>query len=66
MEDDLIFAPDFFSLFEATLPILKADPSLLCVSAWNDNGKDGLVDESTPELLYRFHLIVYRPLEFRL
>ena len=53
MEDDLEVAPDFFSYFEATLPILKADPSLYCVSAWNDNGKAGLIDETRPELLYR-------------
>ena len=24
-----------------------------CVSAWNDNGKKGLIDETTPDLLYR-------------
>merc|ERR1711976_978144 len=53
VEDDLLAAPDFYEYFEATLPILKADKSLWCVSAWNDNGKGGLIDQSTPELLYR-------------
>jgi len=53
VEDDLLAAPDFYEYFEATLPILKADKSLWCVSAWNDNGKGGLIDKSTPELLYR-------------
>ena len=53
VEDDLEVAPDFYQFFESTLPILKADPTLWCVSAWNDNGKKDLVDSRTPELLYR-------------
>jgi len=53
VEDDLEISPDFFEYFTATLPLLKADPSLWCVSAWNDNGKAGLIDQSAPELLYR-------------
>ena len=53
VEDDLEVAPDFYEYFEATLPILKADKDLWCVSAWNDNGKGGLIDPATPELLYR-------------
>ena len=53
VEDDLEFAEDFFEYFEATLPILRSDPTLWCVSAWNDNGKRGLIDETKPELLYR-------------
>ena len=27
--------------------------SYRCVSAWNDNGKTGLINETAPELLYR-------------
>eukprot|EP00092_Neocalanus_flemingeri_P005361 GFUD01005776.1.p1 GENE.GFUD01005776.1~~GFUD01005776.1.p1 ORF type:complete len:520 (+),score=120.96 GFUD01005776.1:95-1654(+) len=53
VEDDLEISPDFFEYFTATLPVLRADKSLWCVSAWNDNGKTGLIDEATPELLYR-------------
>lgn len=53
VEDDLEISPDFFEYFAATLPILKADKSLWCVSAWNDNGKAGLINETSPELLYR-------------
>ena len=34
---------DFFSYMEATLPLLQTDPTLYCVSAWNDNGKEQLV-----------------------
>jgi alpha-1,3-mannosyl-glycoprotein beta-1,2-N-acetylglucosaminyltransferase len=51
--DDLDIAPDFFEYFLGTYPILKRDPTLWCVSAWNDNGKVGLVDENASDLLYR-------------
>ncbi|KAL0267937.1 UNVERIFIED_CONTAM: hypothetical protein PYX00_010065 [Menopon gallinae] len=53
VEDDLDIAPDFFEYFLGTYWLLKRDPTLWCVSAWNDNGKAGLVDETHPELLYR-------------
>lgn len=46
-------APDFFEYFRALLPLLKSDSSLWCVSAWNDNGRDGFVDPGKPNLLYR-------------
>uniref|UniRef100_A0A646QI39 Alpha-1,3-mannosyl-glycoprotein 2-beta-N-acetylglucosaminyltransferase n=1 Tax=Hemiscolopendra marginata TaxID=943146 RepID=A0A646QI39_9MYRI len=52
VEDDLDIAPDFFEYFMATYPLLKSDPTLWCVSAWNDNGKESLVADE-PELLYR-------------
>uniref|UniRef100_A0A3Q3F734 Alpha-1,3-mannosyl-glycoprotein 2-beta-N-acetylglucosaminyltransferase n=1 Tax=Labrus bergylta TaxID=56723 RepID=A0A3Q3F734_9LABR len=53
VEDDLEVAPDFFEYFQALYPILRSDPSLWCVSAWNDNGRDALVDPSKAELLHR-------------
>ncbi|XP_030644731.1 alpha-1,3-mannosyl-glycoprotein 2-beta-N-acetylglucosaminyltransferase b [Chanos chanos] len=53
VEDDLEVAPDFFEYFRALYPILRADPTLWCVSAWNDNGRDGLVDPGKADLLYR-------------
>ncbi|XP_028254011.1 alpha-1,3-mannosyl-glycoprotein 2-beta-N-acetylglucosaminyltransferase b [Parambassis ranga] len=53
VEDDLEVAPDFFEYFRALFPILRSDPSLWCVSAWNDNGRDALVDPSKAGLLYR-------------
>ncbi|XP_062865956.1 alpha-1,3-mannosyl-glycoprotein 2-beta-N-acetylglucosaminyltransferase b [Trichomycterus rosablanca] len=53
VEDDLEVAPDFFEYFRALHPILLSDPTLWCISAWNDNGRDGLVDPGKPELLYR-------------
>ena len=54
VEDDLEIAPDFFEYFTATLPLLRSDPSLWCVSAWNDNGKAGLINQTAPEMLYRY------------
>lgn len=51
LEEDISIAPDFFAFFNATLPFLKSDPKLFCVSAWNDNGHATLV--SDPRRLYR-------------
>lgn len=51
--DDLDIAPDFYEYFLGTFPLLRVDKSLWCISAWNDNGKEGLIDESKPDLLYR-------------
>lgn len=53
VEDDLEVAPDFFEYFHATFPLLIEDKSLWCVSAWNDNGKEQMVDAKHSELLYR-------------
>ncbi|XP_077363346.1 alpha-1,3-mannosyl-glycoprotein 2-beta-N-acetylglucosaminyltransferase b [Festucalex cinctus] len=53
VEDDLEVAPDFFEYFRAMYPILRSDPTLWCVSAWNDNGRDALVDPSKAGLLHR-------------
>jgi len=51
LEDDMELSPDFFSFFEATAPILDADPTLWCVSSWNDNGLEPFV--SDPKQVYR-------------
>lgn len=53
VEDDLDISQDFYEYFTALYPILKADDSLWCVSAWNDNGKVSLVSPRSPHLLYR-------------
>jgi len=45
IEDDLLFAPDFYEYFEAVSPVLNADPSLFVISAWNDNGFKGKVSD---------------------
>jgi len=58
--DDLDISPDFFDYFLATYPVLHTDPSLWCVSAWNDNGKADLVsDESGLSSLYLFTALTY-------
>ena len=44
-------APDFFEYFAATKPLLDEDPTLWCISAWNDNGKEGMVKRN--DVLYR-------------
>jgi alpha-1,3-mannosyl-glycoprotein beta-1,2-N-acetylglucosaminyltransferase len=44
-EDDLTISVDFFDYFKAMHTILIQDPTLFCVSAWNDNGKTELIDK---------------------
>ena len=44
-EDDLLFSPDFYEYLTATAPILENDPTTFVVSAWNDNGFKGLVED---------------------
>nr|CAG4641710.1 EOG090X06K9 [Eurycercus lamellatus] len=54
VEDDLDIAPDFYSYFSAAYSLLLKDPTLWCVSAWNDNGKANLVDTKEGQsVLYR-------------
>jgi alpha-1,3-mannosyl-glycoprotein beta-1,2-N-acetylglucosaminyltransferase len=47
LEDDMLVSPDFFELFAALAPVLDGDPTLFCVSAWNDNGQAGLAWDPT-------------------
>jgi len=37
IEDDMLFSPDFLSYFQTTAPLLDTDPTLWCISSWNDN-----------------------------
>ncbi|CAG9134216.1 unnamed protein product [Plutella xylostella] len=53
VEDDLDISPDFFEYFLGTYPLLSKDPTLWCISAWNDNGKQSLIDLASPGLLHR-------------
>lgn len=39
LEDDMQLAVDFFSYFEAGAALLDTDPSLYCISSWNDHGQ---------------------------
>ncbi|ETO12620.1 mannoside acetylglucosaminyltransferase 1, partial [Reticulomyxa filosa] len=51
LEDDLEVSCDFFDYFRHLTPVLHSDPTLLCVSAWNDNGQAPFVHNAT--VLYR-------------
>lgn len=53
IEDDLDISTDIFEYFKGTLPLLEMDPTLWCVSAWNDNGKLGLIERDASSLLHR-------------
>lgn len=52
LEDDLDIAPDLYEYFDALLPVLREDPSLFCISAYNDNGKPWQISRS-PDMLHR-------------
>ena len=47
LEEDIEVAPDFFSFMNAMAPLLESDTTLLVVSAYNDNGKRGIVSNAT-------------------
>jgi hypothetical protein len=55
LEEDLEIAPDFFTYFEATTPLMERDSSIYCVSAWNDHGQRGRVKDN--RALYRTDII---------
>lgn len=50
-EEDLDIAQDTLIYFNQTLDLLRTDPSLYCISAWNDQGYEHSVGDS--RLLYR-------------
>ncbi|VDM58174.1 unnamed protein product [Angiostrongylus costaricensis] len=52
-EDDLDIANDFFSYFEWGKQVLAADPTVWCVSAWNDNGLPSLVNRDSTAKIWR-------------
>eukprot|EP01065_Artemidia_motanka_P013937 TRINITY_DN1788_c3_g3_i1.p1 TRINITY_DN1788_c3_g3~~TRINITY_DN1788_c3_g3_i1.p1 ORF type:complete len:590 (+),score=168.81 TRINITY_DN1788_c3_g3_i1:48-1817(+) len=51
LEEDITVAQDFVAFMAALSPLFDEDPSLLCVSAWNDNGRRNLVSDASA--LYR-------------
>ncbi|KAL9656004.1 hypothetical protein ABK040_007625 [Willaertia magna] len=51
LEEDLEIAPDFFDYFNRMSTLLDKDTTILCISAWNDNGMKGYV--SDPTAVYR-------------
>ncbi len=38
VEDDMLYAPDFLLLFAQTAALYELDPSVACITSWNDNG----------------------------
>ena len=51
VEDDMEFSVDFLKLFSDTAWLLDRDPTLMCVSSWNDNSRLHLGTD--PALLFR-------------
>lgn len=51
IEEDLDVSPDFFNFFSQTKFLLEEDPSVYCISAWNDQGYSHSCKD--PSLLYR-------------
>ncbi|KAI8774128.1 protein O-linked-mannose beta-1,2-N-acetylglucosaminyltransferase 1 [Biomphalaria glabrata] len=51
VEEDLTVSPDFFNFFSQTKHLLDEDPSLYCISAWNDQGYEH--SSKDPKMLYR-------------
>ena len=51
VQSGMVISPDFFQYFDATASLLDDDESILCVSAWNDNGITERVSNSSA--LYR-------------
>lgn len=51
IEEDIEVGVDFFDYMRAMASVLDQDSTLYCASAWNDNGKAGLVMD--PKAVYR-------------
>eukprot|EP01137_Pigoraptor_chileana_P027764 Opistho-2@10714 len=51
MEEDVDSAPDLLEYFRQTVPLLDLDPTLYCVSAWNDQGYEHSAID--PSAVYR-------------
>ena len=46
VEDDMEISNDFYTYFQATLPIIDTDRTVWAVSSWNDNGQDRFVSDA--------------------
>jgi len=53
LEDDMHFSPDLLSFFRQSAWLLDADPTIWCISTWNDNGFDTLVSDDDAADLFR-------------
>jgi len=47
LEDDIEISPDFFLYFSSLQRLLQYDPTLYCISAWNDHGHSNRVKSPT-------------------
>lgn len=47
VEDDMYVSPDFYDYFNTMDIVLDSDPSVMCISAWNDNGQQQFVASHT-------------------
>ena len=59
LADDLNISVDFFDYFAATYPILHSDPTLWCVSAWNDNGKRDFISDDAGTFISDYYPRAY-------
>lgn len=46
IEEDLLVSVDFFHFFAHTIEVFRNDPSVYCISAWNDLGYDSGYDSN--------------------
>lgn len=51
LEEDLDVSEDFFSYFNQTIDLMERDPTIYCISAWNDQGYEHT--SSNASVLYR-------------
>ena len=59
LEEDLDVSPDFFSYFSQLVRVLDTDPSLYCVSAWNDQGYEHTSGDPTKVYRYLLHFYTF-------
>uniref|UniRef100_A0AC35TFZ4 Alpha-1,3-mannosyl-glycoprotein 2-beta-N-acetylglucosaminyltransferase n=1 Tax=Rhabditophanes sp. KR3021 TaxID=114890 RepID=A0AC35TFZ4_9BILA len=57
-EEDLDISSDFFLYFYSMRKVLDNDPSIMCISAWNDNGGKNLIN---PKETLSFHRTDFFP-----
>lgn len=46
VEEDMEVSPDFYEYFAAGFDLLNNNPNVMCISAWNDNGLQGLAEDT--------------------
>ena len=42
VQDDMLLSSDFLTYMRVLAPLLEQDPTLWCISSWNDNGAQHL------------------------